>query len=619
MQDFENWAGATEQIVASWRLPLEKIAISRYLQELIGQTTSLDAHYLPLGINFDVFHPEKYRGAPQGEIVIGGLYNTTPRKRFEDFVAVIERLNQRHVPARVALFGTDDTPKLTIPFDYEQTPNPERLRKLYNRCHVWLAMSEQEGQHVPPMEAMACGAVPVTTDIGGTRDYCLEGRTGFRVPVGGVGDAADRIEALLSDSELWKRLSDQGRRQIESMGSEKKNADRMLAIFEKAGDKGIFSFHSFNRNTWATLNAYGKQAGKLQALGEQEISREIFSGIAKTSESIAAEEHDPNLLGRHGRLYGGALAALAEFDGDGGSVTSDRLRRSFSYFPDRGETLQKLLQQSGKVCTRFYQSDVVFDGFLRIYLTLRCNLRCPYCVNDEVENASKHYRLPGPQMWCEALNRERKHIVFTGGEPFLYPHLEALINGLDRSLILRIYTNLSLDVTGMIKSLDREVEFYVSWHPIGGSRENLIRNLQAIRNHPLLSYSLHTIDVPETRDFLENDKAFFDAQGFRVDVDADQRGFEGAGQSFSSGAYCRKRIYLIAPDGNRYPCVSRLMQRKAPMENIFEKPLGQDICFSLCSEFGKCAPCDAMGETAIAVLGPEQPVSTGVVETDVRA
>ena len=55
------------------------------------------------------------------------------------------------------------------------------------------------------------------------------------------------------------------------------------------------------------------------------------------------------------------------------------------------------------------------------------------------------------------------------------------------------------------------------------------------------------------------------------------------------------------------------------MENIFEKPLGQDICFSLCSEFGKCAPCDGMGETAIAVLGSKQPVAVGIVERNVTA
>jgi len=39
-----------------------------------------------------------------------------------------------------------------------------------------------------------------------------------------------------------------------------------------------------------------------------------------------------------------------------------------------------------------------------------------------------------------------------------------------------------------------------------------------------------------------------------------------------------------------------------PMESAIGDNLKSDICFSLCTDFGKCAPCDGLGETSIHQL-----------------
>ena len=101
---------------------------------------------------------------------------------------------------------------------------------------------------------------------------------------------------------------------------------------------------------------------------------------------------------------------------------------------------------------------------------------------------------------------------------------------------------------------------------------------------------------------LDSDLEFFRESGVPVEIDVDQRDFKGCLQAKAQDALCRKRIYLLAPDGTRYQCVSRLMRAAEPLENMLDQPLSEDICVAMCSDYGKCAPCDGLGETTMGVL-----------------
>ncbi|MEF2232220.1 MAG: radical SAM protein [Pseudodesulfovibrio sp.] len=259
--------------------------------------------------------------------------------------------------------------------------------------------------------------------------------------------------------------------------------------------------------------------------------------------------------------------------------------------------LAKLGEPSGE-----YRNPAVFDGHLRIYLTLHCNLRCPYCVNEQVGPHDKAYPVRPPRDWRDAINREQRHVVFTGGEPFLYPGLAELVNGIEPGLKVRVYTNFSLDATPVLAAVTRPVHLYVSWHPQRRvDRGVFLANLRAMQGNPLFTADLHAIDARESRAGLAADLAFFADQGFTVRMDDDQRAFEGAGQATRRMAACSKTIYLIAPDGTRYQCVSRLVRRDSPMENLFDGPLGLASAVSLCPDYGNCSPCDALGETRMVL------------------
>lgn len=608
VQDFENWSGASEDIISSWRLPVHKITVAKYLRDAIAQHTSISASLLPYGIDFNVFYPE-IREEPTGScLCIGALYNPDPRKRFHDVIRVVSKLQNQGISISLELFGTNPAPSLSIPYQYTQLPDKESHRKLYNRCHIWLSLSEQEGLHIPPMEAMACGCVPIVTDIGGMRDYCIDGQTGFVVGLGDIDQTCLRIRRLVENPQLWREFSSKALGKIYSMGSEMKNADKMIDIFRRKIAKtssrrhNIFDFTSFNLNTWKTLYLYYDHAGEQERNGESEYAIRIYRRIANTLKEYSIRLKDENFLSVHNDIYGSSLFKSSWLK-NSEQIPESILRQTCTYTSREQEAIRKLAFLEQKRIGETYSNQNKFDKFLRIYLTLQCNLHCPYCVNDQVGPVEKKYTLPSWKQWADAINQEKKHIVITGGEPFLYPNIVKLINAVNPNLIIRIYTNLSVDIRYLLTKIEREVNFYITMHPVKNSNRDLfLQNIRAIEKKSLFGYGIHAVEAEETKDRLNDDLDFFKSKGIRIYPDRDQRTFQGAGQREVSSVFCRKRIYLIAPDGTRYSCVSKLMRRKNPMENIFNGHLDRDICFSTCDEFGRCAPCDGLGETNIITL-----------------
>ncbi len=76
----------------------------------------------------------------------------------------------------------------------------------FNAFDVLLLPSRSEGTPVSAIETLAAGRPVVATDVGGTRDVVEEGISGFLVPFGDVGAAAERLARLARDPELRERM-----------------------------------------------------------------------------------------------------------------------------------------------------------------------------------------------------------------------------------------------------------------------------------------------------------------------------------------------------------------------------------------------------------------------------
>lgn len=151
----QNWAYLFSSLPegVDWhKLPVEFLAVSDPVSHFIKRTTCKDAPVLRPGIDRAIFHAPENK--PSGPLTIAYM----PRKN----KAVVEQIK--------AIFGhTCGGPDMSnvrwLPIDGMDTYGvAESLRS----SHIFLMSGYPEGCPLPPLEAMACGCLPVGfTGLGG--------------------------------------------------------------------------------------------------------------------------------------------------------------------------------------------------------------------------------------------------------------------------------------------------------------------------------------------------------------------------------------------------------------------------------------------------------------------
>lgn len=208
IQHFESWDEA-DTVRATWRLPLHKIVIAHWLQEMAvemgeGERTT----WVPNGLDFEHFGVDV--PPPQRETRVGALIS--PYKGAGDVVAALESARERVPGLSAATYGVrprmDGLPDWV---EYVRLPSPEALRALYNSCSIFLQASRSEGWGLPATEAMVCGCALVTYENGGSREYAIDRRTALVVRDGGPEGLADAVVELSRDRELRLALVREGR------------------------------------------------------------------------------------------------------------------------------------------------------------------------------------------------------------------------------------------------------------------------------------------------------------------------------------------------------------------------------------------------------------------------
>ncbi len=101
------------------------------------------------------------------------------------------------------------------------------------RSWVHLLTSPKEGWGIANIEAAACGTPTVASDSPGLRDSVIDGETGFLVPHGEIDALADRVETLLNDEALRRKMGGACRAFSESLSWER-SAERMEAFLRDA-------------------------------------------------------------------------------------------------------------------------------------------------------------------------------------------------------------------------------------------------------------------------------------------------------------------------------------------------------------------------------------------------
>jgi N-acetyl-alpha-D-glucosaminyl L-malate synthase BshA len=159
---------------------------------------------------------ERLIGDSDAKVVIH-VSNFRPVKRVHAVVEVFARI-WRKVPAHLLMVG--DGPELDLAARLAKDRGLEsqvhflgeqdRVRPLLSIADVFLLPSDQESFGLAALEAMACEVPVVASRVGGLPEVIDHGRTGFLYPPADLDGMADSAVALLTDSELHRRITNAG-------------------------------------------------------------------------------------------------------------------------------------------------------------------------------------------------------------------------------------------------------------------------------------------------------------------------------------------------------------------------------------------------------------------------
>lgn len=257
-------------------------------------------------------------------------------------------------------------------------------------------------------------------------------------------------------------------------------------------------------------------------------------------------------------------------------------------------------------------------NYIALFLTLSCNLKCPYCINLNEGGASRKSVVRNyiePQTWINFINRldiksPDLPITLQGGEPTLYPHFYELVNGINDDFKLDLLTNLMFDEDEFIEKINpkkftRDAKYAAiraSYHPNQNDINIMIKKHDKLKKAGFY-VGIYSVLTPQNKAHIEivMKECLDRGVDFRV---KEYLGFDGVkwhgsykfpeaiSGSCNKFCECKTTELLISPAGLIYRCHSDLYEKRAPVADISDPNYQLEDIFRPCIVYGHCNPCD---------------------------
>lgn len=226
--------GSKEEVCKTYAYPLRKIVVANWLKAMLKEEFNENSELILNPIDLDVFYPTGEKTNNKNKRICI-LHHTSKWKAFPDGIKAFEIAKQEYPEIQLVIFGAQKR-KIDIDCEYYYRPFGEKLRRIYNSCDIFLCPSRREGFTLPPAEAMVCKCALITTDIGGTRDYTIHGKTALVSPPKNPEAMAENLERLLGNEDLLKRIAQNGYNHIKQFTWDRA-VNKMEKVFLEELDK----------------------------------------------------------------------------------------------------------------------------------------------------------------------------------------------------------------------------------------------------------------------------------------------------------------------------------------------------------------------------------------------
>ena len=117
-------------------------------------------------------------------------------------------------------------------FVFKGTLKPAEIAKELRAADVYVSTSKSDSTSVSLLEAMACGALPVVTDLAANREWIADGENGLIVPTANSSALAEAVFKAIGGSQLGQAAREKNSRIIRERGLWSNNMQRVEKAFE---------------------------------------------------------------------------------------------------------------------------------------------------------------------------------------------------------------------------------------------------------------------------------------------------------------------------------------------------------------------------------------------------
>lgn len=196
-------------------------SISTYLQQETVHVFGVgnEIRVIPNFVNCETYHPDR-RHRKASEFVSGGakillhLSNFRPVKRALDCIRILAKVRQQEAAHLLMVGdGPDRSPaqrlarELGVESHVTFLGKQDHVERLLPVGHVLLLPSRLESFGLAALEAMACGVVPVATNVGGVPELITHGLDGYLEQPGDLDAQAERVVEIISDRTHHQKMA----------------------------------------------------------------------------------------------------------------------------------------------------------------------------------------------------------------------------------------------------------------------------------------------------------------------------------------------------------------------------------------------------------------------------
>lgn len=239
IQHYEVWAGNAAVVDASWRLPLQRIVIAKWLKKKATELQSDVLAVVPNAFDHEAFRCIRQPGerAPNSIFM---LWHDLAWKGSQLGLEILQQHKFQFPDAQISFFGTPPRPA-TLPawIHYHQAPSLEELVSLYNAHSIFLSPSQTEGWPLPPMEAMACGCCVVSIANQGIQEYARHEDNAVLVDPDAPMELVDALRRVVTDHGFRQRMAENALTSVKQYTYERSTSLLLKALSAVREEGGV--------------------------------------------------------------------------------------------------------------------------------------------------------------------------------------------------------------------------------------------------------------------------------------------------------------------------------------------------------------------------------------------